>query len=366
MLGHALLGDSAPDDHQEDESPRCGRSWILRVALAVATGLPALALVWLGMSSLRTAPAQEVSLVAPLPRYAYLTFHGDGARHHPAPEYGINTVLRFDLEDPTAAPVAVLEPSLVSPSRMLRDIKVLPNGRMLVVQGYKYDSAILEYGPCAPGGEPLRPFLREYRSPQLVHPYAVALMGDEMFASTQDSNMIVGFNLTKVKMKIEEGYSSLVDFNVYGDFRFRGKESYRGIAYHEGCLYVSVVNKDKISVMCRDSHGSLGKQTRKIKIKHPIGLLVDDTKGLLYVASVGKRHGHIGVWDIRSKRFIRKLVHEGMAHPTNLAFRGDTVLVVSMTQRALLEFSRTTGAFLRVALPDLPPTPEGLALGGLC
>lgn len=362
MLEHALLGGFAADG---DESPRIGRSWVLRVALALATGLPALALGWLGMASLRIPPAKEVSLVAPLSRYAYFTFHGDGARHHPAPEYGINTVLRFDLEDPAAAPVAVLGPSLVSPSRMLRDIKVLSDGRMLVVQGYKFDSAILEYGSCTPS-EPFRHFLREYRSPQLVHPYAVALMGDEMFASTQDSNMIVGFNLTKVRMKIEQGYSPLVDFNVYGNFRYRGKESYRGIAYHEDCLYVSVVNKDRISVMCRDSQGNLGRPTRKIKIKHPIGLLVDDAKGFLYIASVGKRHGHVAVWDVRSKRFLRKLVHKGMTHPTNMAFRGDTVLVASMTQRALLEFNRTTGAFLRVALSDLPPTPEGLALGDLC
>eukprot|EP00930_Biecheleria_cincta_P065349 TRINITY_DN51118_c0_g1_i1.p1 TRINITY_DN51118_c0_g1~~TRINITY_DN51118_c0_g1_i1.p1 ORF type:complete len:367 (+),score=35.98 TRINITY_DN51118_c0_g1_i1:2-1102(+) len=366
MLGHALLDDAA----QDDRSTRDRSSWRLGIALALATGLPTvLALGWLGTSSLRTGqPAQEkdVSLVAvALPRYAYLTFHGDGARHHPAPEYGINTVLRFDLDAPQDAPVAVLEPSMVSPSRMLRDVKVLPDGTMLVVQGYKYDSAILEYGACSPGGEPFRPFVREYRSPQLVHPYAIALMGDEMFASTQDSNTIIGFNMTKVRMKLEEGYSPLVDFNVYGDFRFRKHESYRGIACHENCIYVSVVNKDRISVMCRNAEGHF-KETHKIKVKHPIGLLVDDANGLLYIASVGKHEGHVGVWDIGKKRFLRELVHEGMAHPTNMAFRGDTVLVLSMTQRALLEFSRTTGAFLRVALSGLPPSPECLALGNLC
>lgn len=107
--------------------------------------------------------------------YLYISFHGDGSGESPLPEYGVNQILRFNLEYPEERPLAVLDSSASpTPPRMLRDILAV-NGTLFVAQGLKFDSCILQYGPCDATG--VREFQKEYRSPILVHPYALTLLG---------------------------------------------------------------------------------------------------------------------------------------------------------------------------------------------
>ena len=109
-------------------------------------------------------------------KYLYISFHGDGSAKTPLPQYGVNQIIRFNLDDLDEKPLGVLDSSASpTPPRMLRDMHSV-NGTLFVAQGLKFDSCIVQYGPCDATGK--RSFQKEYRSPILVHPYALTLLGD--------------------------------------------------------------------------------------------------------------------------------------------------------------------------------------------
>eukprot|EP00435_Cladocopium_sp_Y103_P010049 s2168_g2.t1 len=224
--------------------------WILR-ALAFLMAL-ALALAFLNDGKVAPGPL----------KYLYISFHGDGSATTPLPQYGVNTIFRFDLEN-LGDPASVLGKGSPTPPRMLRDMLVLNDGTLFVAQGLKFDSAILQYGPCDQDG--VRPFQREYRSPILVHPYALTLLGDTLFASTQDSGTVVGFNLTESRDLLSSG--DRINFNLKGDFRYRPGITYRGIANYKRCLYLSVTEMDVVGVIC-----DFDRVSRRIPVRHPIGI----------------------------------------------------------------------------------------------
>lgn len=231
-----------------------------------------------------------------------------------------------------------------------------------MAQGLKFDSCILQYGPCDATG--VREFQKEYRSPILVHPYALTLLGDTLYASTQDSGTVVGFNLTESN-QLSSG--DRINFNLKGDFRYRPGITYRGIASYKKCLYLSVTEMDVVAVIC-----DLDSVSHRIPVRHPVGLMVDEERKELYIASpspghhkhqAGSGQGEILVVDLEdSYKLLRTLKHEGMAHPTNMVIRKDSVIVASQTQKSIVEFNRTTGQFSRVLIQDLPDAPENIML----
>ncbi|CAJ1398864.1 unnamed protein product [Effrenium voratum] len=311
-------------------------AWLTGIALILGT-----LVVFQAFQSLGTEEA---------PRYLYVSFHGDGSATTPLPQYGVNQVLRFDLEHPEDPAVEVLDTaSAPTPPRMLRDVKGLKDGSVLVAQGLRSDSCILQYGPCDSNGQ--RQFVREYRSPILVHPYAMTFLGDTLYASTQDSGTVVGFNLSAAD-RLSAG--DRINFNLQGDFRYRPGITYRGIASYKKCLYLSVTEMDKVAVICDLDHVS-----RHIHVRHPIGLLVDEDKDELYIASPNKqKDGEVLVWDLISQKVSRRLKHDGMTHPTNMAIHNGSVIVASQTQKSILQFNRTTGDFMRTLIKNLPDAPE--------
>lgn len=170
-----------------------------------------------------------------------------------------------------------------------------------------------------------------------------------MFASTQDSGTVVGFNLTEAH---ELSSGDRINFNlkgvgllsrlepskhmkIYGnhgrdlkscskkawkvaleDFRYRPGITYRGIASYDQCLYLSVTEMDVVVVIC-----DFDSVSHRIPVRHPIGLTVDKERRELYVASPshGADHtadpssaadGEVLVLDLRSLKVVRRLKHE--------------------------------------------------------
>mmetsp|Transcript_65663 Transcript_65663/g.118313 ORF Transcript_65663/g.118313 Transcript_65663/m.118313 type:complete len:409 (-) Transcript_65663:148-1374(-) len=272
--------------------------------------------------------------------FVYITLHGDGARHDVLPIKGVNQVLRYDLRDPSKDPFPVLNlSSSPDPPRMLRGMTILPDGSLLVAQGHKYDSAILQYGPCGPSGA--RQFVREFRSPDMVHPYDIAQTGNgEFCASTQDSKTLVCFNASAAtgSLWMEQTFVS-----------YRKHANYRGLAAFDGCLYAAEMKHNEIHRLCRRN----GKDSNDvvIKIKHPIGLAVDQLNGRLYVGSKQKHHSEVAVFDLLSPIplfRLGRLHHPGMKHPTGIALGDNTVLVGDQDKIGhLIEFEASTGTFKR-------------------
>mmetsp|Transcript_35017 Transcript_35017/g.65216 ORF Transcript_35017/g.65216 Transcript_35017/m.65216 type:complete len:363 (-) Transcript_35017:72-1160(-) len=355
-LDESLLAGSQPPETAQARPWRL--VWALILAALAGVSLMLGVVPW--QASARPAFLAEAEL-----RYLYVSFHGDGSYKTPLPEYGVNQVLRFDLEDLSLQPMPVLDWSgSPTPPRMLRDMKLLSDGSLFIAQGLKFDSCILQYGPCTASGERL--FVKEYRSPILVHPYALTFIGDTLYASTQDSGTVMAFDLTDSNELAEGGR---IRFNLEGFFRYRPGITYRGIASFQRCLYVSVTEMDVVAVICNN----LTHVSSRIQVRHPIGLMVDEEAEHLYIASPGKhkhkhekhgegQEGEVMVWDLRKKKFIRSLKHEGMKHPTNMVLRHGSVIVASQTQKSILEFKRSTGSFQRVLFRGLPDSPENIML----
>lgn len=340
---HLLEAGEKPSDSDSSDS------WPWRWILRALTFLVALALALGVLNNGKAAPG-------PL-KYLYISFHGDGSATTPLPQYGVNQILRFDLLNLGDPAQPVLGKGSPTPPRMLRDMQVLKDGTLFVAQGLKFDSCILQYGPCDQDG--VRQFQREYRSPILVHPYALTLPGDTLFASTQDSGTVVGFNLTESHDLLSSG--DRINFNLHGAFRYRPGITYRGIANYQKCLYLSVTEMDVVAVICH-----LDRVSRRIPVRHPIGLMVDEEKKELYIASPAKdkdgQQGEVLVVDLSNDKVLRRLRHEGMEHPTNMVLHKDKVIVASQTQKSILEFDRSSGEFSRVLIENLPDAPENIAL----
>lgn len=315
-------------------------------------GLLALALRIFTENSIGASPSSKHQL--------YISFHGDGSAKTPLLEYGVNQIMRFNLEDLSIPGMPVLDLSgSPTPPRMLRDMLVLKDGTLFVAQGLKFDSCILQYGPCDQHG--MRQFQKEYRSPILVHPYALTLLGETLFASTQDSGTVVGFNLTESN-HLSSG--DRINFNLHGDFRYRPGITYRGIANYKHCLYLAVTEMNVVAVIC-----DFDRVSRRIPVRHPIGLMVDEARKELYIASPAQRKsqtedqepGEVLVIDLSNDQILRRLRHEGMVHPTNMVLHKDKVVVASQTQKSILEFHRS-GEFSKVLIQDLPDAPENIML----
>lgn len=329
------------------EKPSSSDSWPWRWILRALAFLVALALALGFLNDGKAAPG-------PL-KYLYISFHGDGSATTPLPQYGVNQIFRFDLENLGDPAQPVLGKGSPTPPRMLRDMQILKDGTLFVAQGLKFDSCILQYGPCDQDG--VRQFQREYRSPILVHPYALTLLGDTLFASTQDSGTVVGFNLTESHDLLSSG--DRINFNLQGDFRYRPGITYRGIASYKRCLYLSVTEMDVVAVIC-----DFDRVSRRIPVRHPIGLMVDEEKKELYIASPAKdkdEQGEVLVVDLSNDKVLRRLRHEGMEHPTNMVLHKDKVIVASQTQKSILEFDRS-GEFSKVLIQNLPDAPENIML----
>eukprot|EP00439_Symbiodinium_sp_Y106_P080021 s64_g18.t1 len=159
-----------------------------------------------------------------------------------------------------------------------------------------------------------RQFVEDYRSPMLVHPYALTFIGDTLYASTQDSGTVMSFDIGAAD-KLSSG--DRIHFNLHGDFRYRPGITYRGIASYKECLYLSVTEMDVVAVICNN----LTHVSHRIPVRHPIGpsaivwegLLVDEEQQRLYIASPTKQKhepGEIAVWDLESRRFRHGLTHE--------------------------------------------------------
>eukprot|EP00913_Durusdinium_trenchii_P029961 g28076.t1 len=161
--------------------------------------------------------------------------------------------------------------------------------------------------------QPYPEFQKEYRSPILVHPYALTLLGDTLYASTQDSGTVVGFNLTESN-QLSSG--DRINFNLKGDFRYRPGITYRGIASYKKCLYLSVTEMDVVAVIC-----DLDSVSHRIPVRHPVGLMVDEERKELYIASpspghhkhqAGSGQGEILVVDLEdSYKFMPQLLDHG-------------------------------------------------------
>ena len=113
----------------------------------------ALVLALLALLALPLALSDALGSPSPVPlKFLYISFHGDGSAVTPLPQYGMNQILRFDLELPEKGFPVLDATGSPTPPRMLRDMQVLKDGTLFIAQGLKFDSCILQYGPCTQTG----------------------------------------------------------------------------------------------------------------------------------------------------------------------------------------------------------------------
>jgi len=299
-----------------------------------------------------------VASASPERRYLYMSFHGSRLENATAAQ-GMNQVYRIDLMLPENVPTPVL--SGHDGHREFRGMAHGGDGSLLVASAFRNASSIAQFGPCGERGR--RPFVRDYSSPSLVHPYGVALHDGSIYASAQDTGAIVSFPFLAANASTMEG-GSVPGAHFWHDPR----ATLRGVAYASGCIYAADQETDTILRICgREEHS-----TTFASIKQPIALAVDEHRGWLYVGSRSDSHPGVTSFDVRTGAVVQHYRHSHMRHPAGIVLDEHRLYVVSQhehgdprTKSELLEFHVKTGLLMKIVEHhrDLPhDAPEQLLI----
>ncbi|KAJ1639207.1 hypothetical protein T492DRAFT_938165 [Pavlovales sp. CCMP2436] len=282
--------------------------------------------------------------------YLYVSYHGN---HRNIAAKGVNQIYRYSLalDANNSAPVHVLLRTAAEPTRLLRGMLVEPQtGDLFVANAYYDDSKLLRFGGCNALGQ--RAFKERVAplvaSSSLVHPYGLALMAGSLYATTQDTGSIVGFNLKS------EGLTGIERSYQFG--RSGIKIAFRGLASFEGCLYAAEEGEGAIFKLCE------GHVVATVPLLKPIGLLIDEHRRLLFAGSRWSGRPRVVAIDLDTHQIKQEYRHAGMTHPAGIAVDGDSLYVAEQDGLALLEFDVPSANFTRVVLEGLPDDPEWITL----
>jgi len=183
---------------------------------------------------------------------------------------------------------------------------------------------------------------------ELDHPYGLAFNNGKLFASNQNSNKIVQYDLTN-------------GFGAKGKTVAHVKRP-RGIAFDWKQRLWVASTKEGVQVF---SIGNSARLLKKIKIHHAIGIAMDLRKGVAYVGSKDKKRSGVFVISIDSMKPIVKLVVPKpfkMTHPAGLALIDERLLVIAQDERVIYAFDTNDASFHGVVMNDLPKRPEALTV----
>jgi outer membrane protein assembly factor BamB len=249
---------------------------------------------------------------------------------------------------------------------------VLSDGSLLVVNSYVEDSRILHFSNCSSTG--LRQFIQNITSFHplanggLVHPYGLAVLNDGViFTSSQDSGAVQRFfgPMAPVLEWAGQPYpfpATVLQALASGQDAYPGAfafwststSSLRGIAISStGSVYVA----DEASGMVRvlNSDGSASTQ---YPVTTPIGLLLDEPTGRLFVSS---NSGPVYALRLSNGEVLTKYTSNEVSHSTGMALYGSKLYVLSQNTQTLVAFDANSGAFLGT-LAQFTDAPEQMLL----
>lgn len=319
-------------------------------------------------------PPRPISLTDHTPaRYVLMSFHGTRKISADGSEdvRGINNIYRYALHPADGAepngsaaahPIHVLQHEPTEPTRLLRGMLLdEPSGHLFVANAFALDSKILRFGKCSHNGS--RPFVERVApriaASRLVHPYGLAILTDEIFATTQDTGSIVSVVMsgraeggTKAQEPALERRQDRALERSYSFGEVGREVAFRGLASFEGCLYAAEKGSNSVLKLCN------GILEASIPVRRPVGVVVDARRRLLFVGSKWARRPRVVALELDGFREVAEYAREGLTHPAGIAVDGDRLLVAAQDARQLLEFDIPSGRFNRVVVDGLPDAPE--------
>jgi len=283
------------------------------------------------------------------PPYIYMTFHAD-----------INNVRKYTRDGCDLGNVLVYNPDLSE----LRGMMLMKTGELLVLNAYKKDSAVLQYGSCDDDGHRRFEqvvFSRAAHNKAMEHPYGIALGPDGyIYVSSQDTFTVLRFQLDgspgprPKAIKKEDTSKKMAGAFVV----FPAGEDVRGITFDEkGTLYVS--NKVH-GVMMFDRDGF---QIGLIEVEKPIGLLYSTERESVFIGSTQGHHSQVLEYNVHDHTLKATYHAKGyLNHPAGMVVYKDTLYAVSQSDGTIIEFNLNKGKYKRTVNGDLPDIGEHLLL----
>jgi hypothetical protein len=272
-----------------------------------------------------------------------ISFHG-GSTKDPA----VNTLATIQLGG--AAP----------PMRELRGFTVGPDGNLYVVNAYKSNSLIFQFGPAASSPAV---YLSTFVSTNLDHPFDLAFGPDgNLYVSNQDNNSVAVF----------QGPSGSTPGAFVKNFISSGVNTLRGIACDGTNWYVADEKGGKGKNGAVLVYDSSGNQKYSVDIADPVHLVYDGQR-YLYVGSGSAND--VQVFDTTNTKSpsASSIFGKGGANPpidatSGLALPGDGfIYVASRKGQQVLKYPLTTPASAgqgSVFLDQLPDQPEFIGVIG--
>mmetsp|Transcript_29885 Transcript_29885/g.74265 ORF Transcript_29885/g.74265 Transcript_29885/m.74265 type:complete len:391 (+) Transcript_29885:3-1175(+) len=286
------------------------------------------------------------------PPYLYVTFHGGstGDEHN---------VVRYARDGCNLGTVLMTGPHKL---RELRGM-MLSDGHLLVAEAYRYDSKIVEYGPCQPESKGQREYVRvltrrSAHNEGLWHPYGFAQWDGYLYVSNQNSHEVVRYDvetgLPGPVAPVLKEYESKLDPGTFVKFKAK-KGRIRGVAFDKyGVLYVA--NKD-LGVLLYNHQGAL---LGRLPVKKPISVFYCFDRDSVWIGSV-KRHS-LYEFSAQTHLLIQVISDPSLRHPAGMVSYGDSLYVIGQATNRLLEYSISSGKLRRTLVDKLPDDGERVIL----
>jgi hypothetical protein len=323
----------------------------------------------------------------------YISFHGGSP--------GINNILGYDENNPSAPPLSVLLPDNSVSLEELRGFQ-LYNNQLFVVNAYKDYSQVLAYNSVGNDSYSFSGVLADPSINSIFHPYDISFDGNgNCYISNQDTNVVSVVNSSGTPLPVADWLQQTYPNGTFLDGTFvastvgdlphvavqatdvpkpdgleitesdddsgsKKKEkvthSVRGVLYYDDCLYVCDESASEVKV-----YNSTGQFLSHIKdhsvLGSPVQLLVND--GTLYISSPGT--SNICTVDVSSgppaKGAAVDVLVNGLAtNASGICFDPNgNLLVADRKNRCVNSFNPTTGSFIAQVIGSLPDNPEFIA-----
>ena len=241
--------------------------------------------------------------------------------------------------------------------RELRAFTVGPDGNLYVVNAYKDNSMILQFGPASSWPAP---YLTTFVDSHLDHPFDIVFgPKGNLYVSNQDNNHVNMF----------EGPSGANPGHHLGDFA-GGFNAVRGLAYDGTYVYIADEQggASKTGAVC--VYDSSGNSQNSIAAPDPIHLMYDGQR-YLYIGCGSAND--VQVFDTQNPSQPAQSIFSGGANPaidgtSGIALPGDgNIYVASRKGQRILKYplsTPTTAGAGSVFLGQLPDQPEFVGMVG--
>mmetsp|Transcript_1145 Transcript_1145/g.1759 ORF Transcript_1145/g.1759 Transcript_1145/m.1759 type:complete len:373 (-) Transcript_1145:158-1276(-) len=180
----------------------------------------------------------------------------------------------------------------------------------------------------------------------LDHPYGIAYFRGRIFATNQNSDTVVYFNVNEAR-------------TAETPHKFATVRDPRGLVFDRfGRLWVAST-VDGIFVL----DGKSGKKLAHIKIGHPVGLALQFNSNTVFVGSVKDNCIYaIDTDRIKIKRTYTVNSPYKLHHPAGVTIVGNRLFAIGQNVRKLFAWHVDTGKFHGPILQNLPDRPEQVAV----